>query len=149
MTPLVIIPCGSAKAPTAQPARDLYRGAYFKMCLRWALAVAQPDDIRILSAKYGLVELDRRLEPYELLMGSSGSISAARLREQATEQRLLERPVLMAAGARYRALVTRVWPAATDVLAGTRGMGYQMARLKYLTEEANRGANSRPSFGWT
>jgi len=61
---IALISCGKAKQPGKHKARDLYVGTYFKTTL--AYAMQQSDQIYILSAKYGLVELDQTLDSYEL-----------------------------------------------------------------------------------
>jgi hypothetical protein len=64
MRRVVLISCVSKKLAHAAPAKDLYASSLFRFCLRYA-ATLNPDAIFILSAKYGLVTLDRRLEPYD------------------------------------------------------------------------------------
>lgn len=86
-----VIPCGGAKLDHAAPARDLYTGQMFRHTLENAERTAQldteelgrPARVLILSAKYGLVELDQVLEPYDLRMGATGSVTAETLAEQA------------------------------------------------------------------
>ena len=63
MKRVVLISCVSQKLPHAALAKDLYVSSLFKFCLRYAQTL-KPDNIFILSAKYGLVALDQRLEPY-------------------------------------------------------------------------------------
>ncbi|HEX5750038.1 MAG TPA: hypothetical protein VFZ09_27660 [Archangium sp.] len=60
-----LVGCGKEKLDRAAPARDLYTGPLF----RAALEVAEAEfgaDVWILSAKYGLTDLDEVLEPYDL-----------------------------------------------------------------------------------
>ncbi|MEU3452291.1 DUF6884 domain-containing protein [Micromonospora sp. NPDC006766] len=86
-----VIPCGGAKLTRRAPARDLYLGSLFRHTLDNAERCArldtetldQPARVLILSAKYGLVELDEVLEPYDLRMDAPGSITADALAAQA------------------------------------------------------------------
>ncbi|MFY1595574.1 DUF7221 family queuine tRNA-ribosyltransferase-like protein [Micromonospora sp. WMMD737] len=86
-----VIPCGATKLDRSAPARDLYVGSMFRHTLEQAEQCARldadvlgrPARVLILSARYGLVELDQVLEPYELRMGDPGSVSADTLAEQA------------------------------------------------------------------
>lgn len=86
-----VIPCGGAKLDRAAPARDLYTGSMFRHTLTNVERCAAGDEaaglgpvrILILSAKYGLVQLDDVLEPYDLKMGKTGSVTAETLAEQA------------------------------------------------------------------
>lgn len=86
-----VVPCSGAKRDHPARARDLYVGSMFRHTLAAAETSARldaeasgrPARVLILSGKYGLVELDQVLEPYDLKMGSAGSVSAAALGEQA------------------------------------------------------------------
>ncbi|MFI7608492.1 DUF6884 domain-containing protein [Micromonospora sp. NPDC049366] len=86
-----VIPCGGEKLDHAAPARDLYRGSMFRhtlenteRCARMDIEqLGKPARVLILSGKYGLVELDQVIEPYDLRMGARGSVTAATLAEQA------------------------------------------------------------------
>jgi len=65
MAPLVaLLSCTKSKTPYPAPARELYSAsALFRRALAYVTPYA--DDLYVLSAKYGLVSLDQRLEPYE------------------------------------------------------------------------------------
>ncbi|MFA5009907.1 MAG: DUF6884 domain-containing protein [Patescibacteria group bacterium] len=67
MKKIVLIACASKKANRAAPAEDFYISPLFRANLAYAHSL-RPDAIFILSAKYGLVELDRRLVPYNLTL---------------------------------------------------------------------------------
>jgi hypothetical protein len=72
MRKIVLISCVSKKLPYKAPARSLYISPLFKKNLRYAQRL-NPDAIFILSAKYGLVELDQVIEPYDLTLNNIGS----------------------------------------------------------------------------
>ena len=72
MDKIVLISCASQKRSYKCKARDLYISALFKKNLRYALKLA-PDQIFILSAKYGLVGLDDEIEPYNLTLNTMSS----------------------------------------------------------------------------
>ncbi len=61
---VVLISCGKKKLPTPGAAREVYCAAYFQECLRYAESVG--DEVRIVSAKYGLLSPETPIEPYEL-----------------------------------------------------------------------------------
>jgi cytoplasmic iron level regulating protein YaaA (DUF328/UPF0246 family) len=69
MRKIVLISCVSKKLPRNSKARDLYISPLFKKNLQYALKLA-PDQIFILSAKYGLVGLDDEIEPYEMTLNT-------------------------------------------------------------------------------
>jgi len=75
-----VIPCGGAKLDNLAPARELYTGSMFKDALRTAELIG--NRVLILSAKHGLVELDDVLDPYDVKMGDTGSISAREVAAQ-------------------------------------------------------------------
>jgi hypothetical protein len=88
--PLVyVIPCGAAKLNRPAAARDLYTGSMFRFALTAVLAEAARTDapvrVMILSALYGLVDLDTVLSPYNVTMTSPQAITADRLADQLAE----------------------------------------------------------------
>ncbi|WP_413808148.1 DUF6884 domain-containing protein [Streptomyces sp. OE57] len=133
---VIVIPCGAAKLPHAAAAGELYIGSFHRACARAADALARPGTtVLVLSALYGLVTLDRVLDPYDLRMGQPGSVTGDQLRAQARElgmDRATE--VVVLAGSAYTAAARQVWPTATAPLEGAGGMGYQLQRLKALRE---------------
>ena len=132
-SPLVIVPCGTRKAPCPRPAGELYTGGYHRLALRAAHALTDAESIRILSAKFGLLALDRVIAPYDLRLGQPESITAARLGVQADRQGLRDHPdVVILAGRDYTRLAQQIWPHARTPLAGTRGIGEQQHRLARL-----------------
>jgi len=64
----VLISCGKSKQDTSLPvmAKDLYTGVYFKSML--ALACTLSSDVKIVSAGYGLLELNSLVLPYNIKM---------------------------------------------------------------------------------
>lgn len=64
---IALVGCGKAKAMRPAPARMLYTGAPFRSALNVAVAEFG-QDVWILSAKYGLVDPDEELAPYDLSM---------------------------------------------------------------------------------
>lgn len=133
---LVVIPCGSRKLDRRAPAGDLYVGSYHRACRRAAEAL-EPGRLLILSARYGLLDLDDVVEPYDTPHGAADSITAAALVEQARRRGvILGSPVVALGGARHVSLVRSVWPGVLNPLAGTRGMGEQMARLAAMRKQA-------------
>lgn len=131
---LVVIPCGSRKLGRPARAADMYIGSYHRACRRAAEAL-RPERLLILSAGYGLLDLDDIIEPYDTPHGAAGAATAERLLEQAAERGIVHLdPVVTLGGARHTALVHTVWPYARTPLAGTRGMGEQMARLAAIRD---------------
>jgi len=96
----------SKKRAYRSKARDLYTSPLFKKNLQYALKL-QPDQIFILSAKYGLVPLDEEIEPYDLTLNT---MSAKEIKEWsegvlsalAIQTDLQEDQFIFLAGAQYR-----------------------------------------------
>ncbi|MDH6284598.1 DUF6884 domain-containing protein [Prescottella agglutinans] len=133
--PLVVIPCGGAKAPHRSPAGLLYTSGVHRLAQRAARTLTGPESIRILSAKHGLLTLDELVDPYDLRLGQPKSITPDVLREQADQQGILERTdVVVLAGRDYTHLAQTVWPHAVAPLAGTGGIGDQQHRLKRIAD---------------
>ncbi|MFK0063383.1 DUF6884 domain-containing protein [Streptomyces werraensis] len=135
--PVVVIPCGGAKQAQAAPAGELYVGGYHRACRRAADALtAEGGTVVVLSALHGLVPLDQVLEPYDLRMGQPGSVTPARLAEQARALGLdRAREVVALGGAAYTRAALAVWPHASAPLAGLGGMGYQLQALAAIAAD--------------
>lgn len=61
---IVFLSCVKQKRSKPCAARDMYTSDLFKKSLAYALQL-KPREVYILSAKYGLLELDEKIEPYE------------------------------------------------------------------------------------
>ncbi len=67
MRTIVLISCASKKVTHRAKAQDLYVSPLFSLGLRYARSL-NPNAIYVLSAKHGLVSLDKELEPYDLTL---------------------------------------------------------------------------------
>jgi hypothetical protein len=134
--PLVIIGCGARKRAEPTAARELYTGPYFRSCLSTALAIADPGDVLILSARHGFVRLDTWIGPYDVTIGQPGAVTATWLRAQARLGGWLDRPVTALCGARYASLLAEVF---TDVKTPLAGLG--IGRQRHVLAELRRAAH--------
>ena len=141
MAHLVIIPCGGAKLDHAAPAAELYTGSMFQDALRTIRMVTADENIRILSAKHGLVRLDHVLEPYEMKMSDKDSVTGYRL-------------VMQLVGLKFEGTIWSFLPKAylnrivsagnaagctvVDMYAGCKGIGHQKAVLKKVRDKAGK-----------
>jgi hypothetical protein len=64
---IVLLSCVSTKLDHPAPARELYDSPLFKKSLAYAESI-RPDDIVILSAKYYVIPLDKKIAPYDLTL---------------------------------------------------------------------------------
>jgi len=82
--PLVVLGCSREKLSIAAPASNLYISDRFRSSLILARDLAAP--FAILSAKHGVVEPDRVLEPYDLDLSSLSKSDQRSWAEQAIDQ---------------------------------------------------------------
>lgn len=143
MKTIVLISCTKDKLDGIQPAELLYQKSdLFKKSLRYAKEIVQPDQIFILSALHGLIELTEKIEPYNVTLKT---MPVAKRREWA--ERVLEslkgktniendRFVILA-GERYREFLL---PHLKNYEIPMKGMkqGPQRAWLKKQLEERDR-----------
>lgn len=66
---IVLIACASKKLPVRAKAKDLYVSVLFRLSLQYAMHLG-PDDIYVLSAKHGLLEIDKKVDPYDLTLNT-------------------------------------------------------------------------------
>lgn len=69
MRKIVLISCVKSKLKTTAKARNLYTSTLFRLNLEYAHRL-KPDAIYILSAKYGLLDLEQMIAPYELTLNT-------------------------------------------------------------------------------
>ncbi len=106
MDTIVLIACASKKLLHKARARDLYISSLFRMNLKYAHQFS-PQKIFILSAKYGLVQMDEEIKPYDVTLNkmSAGERRAwaAKVIEQLKEHCDLEsNHFVILAGQKYR-----------------------------------------------
>ncbi|MHB8568500.1 MAG: DUF6884 domain-containing protein [Nitrososphaerales archaeon] len=65
MRKVILIFCSSKKLKRKTKARDLYTSPLFRLSLKYAMML-EHDNIFILSAKHGLLELGSIIAPYDL-----------------------------------------------------------------------------------
>ena len=79
MQTIVLISCATKKKTLRTRAEELYESPLFVHSLRYARTL-NPDKIFILSAKHGLLDLEREIEPYDVTLSK---MSASQVREWA------------------------------------------------------------------
>lgn len=67
MKRIILISCSSKKSNRASKAKDMYISTLFKSSLAYAKNI-NPDKIYILSALYGLVDLEQEIAPYNFTL---------------------------------------------------------------------------------
>ena len=126
--PLVIVPCGSAKRSVPARADQLYTGGYHRACLDYALGLVPATRILILSGKYGLLDLDTVIQPYDVRMGRG--ITPDEIRTQAATRGLLSDHVIALGGRQYTSICRAIWATCETPLEGRGGLGRQLQWLR-------------------
>lgn len=136
MNRIVLISCVSQKLPQKAKTKDLYTSTLFKLNLKYAKTL-QPDGIYILSAKYGLLNLEQEIEPYEKTLNKMSKSEAEQWASDVLEQikgicSVDETEFVFLAGKKYRKYLLPHIENAEIPLKGLR-IGEQLQELKRLT----------------
>ena len=128
-----LIACSSEKLSKEAPAKELYDSSLFKKSLHYARKKASDKDIKILSAKHYLVDLNTKLKPYDKALGDMSADQRKVWSEEVFE--ILDRrydientQFIFLAGDDYSHYLIEMLPYCKDVLQGKR-IG---ERLEYL-----------------
>lgn len=127
----IVVGCGKSKRPLPTPIADLYTSAYVTNAVRWARSVTTPDHLLILSAKHGLVPGTTVVGPYmatfstnagfarnvptkvhqntmvDMFMPPEPPASEELIGQQITDLGIPPGPLVLIAGAHYRAIIHR------------------------------------------
>lgn len=133
---IVLISCVSQKLPHKAKARDLYVSTLFKLNLKYANSL-RPTEIYVLSAKHGLLELAREIEPYEQTLNNMRDSEIKEWANNVLQQlrsiaSLEKAEFIFLAGDKYRKYLLPHIKNAVVPLQGLR-IGEQLQRLKELT----------------
>ncbi len=106
MKRILLLSCVSQKLDHPAPAAELYTSPLFRLSLAYARQL-QPNAIHILSAKYGLVDLDEVIAPYDVTLNTMPAAErrawAQRVLAQLAQRHDLEHDhFIILAGKRYR-----------------------------------------------
>jgi len=106
MKRIILISCVGKKLNKKTKAKDLYTSPLFKYNLKYASSL-NPDKIFILSAKYGLINLNEEIEPYNLTLNKMAQSEIKSWAEKVIEKlkkvsNLQEDEFTFLAGEKYR-----------------------------------------------
>ena len=135
MKRIVLLSCVKAKLAYPAKAKELYVSDLFKKSYAYAQSIL-PDKVFILSAKYGLIDCEERIEPYELTLNTMGAKermvwSSKVIKQLAIKSDLEHDKFIFLAGERYRKYLL---PSIKNVEIPMEGLriGEQMAWLKRM-----------------
>jgi hypothetical protein len=105
---IYLVSCVAKKQPSPCRAKDLYISSWFHLARQYAESTG--SKWFILSARYGLLEPDQMIEPYEQTLNKmpidARRAWADRVRDQLDGRLQDIRQVVFLAGARYREFLT-------------------------------------------
>lgn len=151
---LVVIPCAAKKLAAGAAARDLYVSDQFKLALRAAEARAAAVGARvaIVSARHGILALDRVITPYDCTFGDLDAIAVDLLATHLAVQHVGTIEAMLPN--RYLAVVQEALMniierggkriKLVNLYAGAAGIGYQRAVLAALLA-SNGHTTQRPT----
>lgn len=134
---IIFLACTKSKAQKPCKARDMYQGELFKKSLAYAKRM-KPTTIYILSAKYGLLELDDQIEPYEQTLNGASKQERKQWSYKVYKQLQAKNvnfqdDIIFLAGENYRQYLKQLFPKATMPLQGL-SIGRQLQYYKQREE---------------
>lgn len=130
---IAFIGCSKKKRTVSCTAREMYRGSLFQKSLTYCLR--EGYSVYILSAKYGLLKLDDKIEPYEETLNKMSKQQrlewANRVREQMGLLGLFENFVFFC-GKNYHEHFEGL-----KAFDGLPGIGYQLQYISNLIKKQN------------
>lgn len=136
---IALIACSKSKVDYETKAEDMYVGNLFRLSLAYAKAL-QMDKLYILSAKYGLLNIDTVIEPYDECLWNKNKSEREVWSEKVIEQLKLETDIsndhfYIFAGTPYRESLLNSLANATIPLEGLM-QGQQLQYLKKQLRES-------------
>jgi hypothetical protein len=133
MSTIVLISCVSKKLPYKAKARELYVSPLFRLNLQYAQKLT-PTRIFILSAKFGLVNLDDEIEPYDITLNNMSVADRRAWSQKVLEQmkefcELNRDHFIILAGQKYRQYLLSHLKSYDILMEGLR-IGKQLQYLK-------------------
>lgn len=137
MKRIILISCASKKLPHRAKAKNLYISPLFKLSLRYAKSL-NPYKIFILSAKHGLLDLEKRIEPYDVTLNDMTAKEVRRwarkvIRQLGRVANLRKIQITLLAGERYRRYLL---PHFTNYMIPLEGLGIGK-QLEYLKDKTS------------
>lgn len=131
---IVFISCVKNKMDSPCAARDMYISDLFKKSLSYAELITETSNIYILSAKYGVLELNEQIDPYELTLNTMNKTQrkawADKVVMQCKEKGIsFDEETVFLCGKRYREFLMNEFKNSTAPL-GHMGIGEQLAFYK-------------------
>ena len=132
---LLIMACGKVKKDEPGKAINVYDGPSFKVVRKYLKTGNNHLDVKIISAKYGLIDSKDRISPYDLKMGTKsakiyGNIYALDLKDLA----LKYDEIFLLGGKNYQSIV----PVELDIKRAAGKIGEQLSQLKAWLNDVDK-----------
>lgn len=137
MKKIVLVSCVSKKLPYKAKAKELYTSPLFKLSMEYAVSL-NPDYIFILSAKYGLLNLEKEIEPYNETLNKKTEKEIKFWADKVLDKlgqiaNLKQDEVIFLAGEKYRKYLI---PQIVNYKVPLKNLGIG-EQLKFLKEKTN------------
>ena len=128
---IVIIGCGKSKQDKSCEAEKMYTGKYFKTCLEYAKTFNSP--VYILSAEYGLLRLNDKIQPYDKTLNTMSKKEslewANKVKHQILNNNIPLDKVVFLCGKNYHQHLSSLFSECVYPLRDLKGMGYQISYM--------------------
>lgn len=148
---LLIVNCSKKKLETPAKAKDLYTGQFFRGVKQ--LSEKLDFDLAILSAKYGLLNANQIIEPYDQIIKSKKDIQELQKKIRSKFSNLLENynEIILFMGKKYRMVFSQYLDNPKVKFAyDHRGSGGYLQLISTLNKKRNeeilRTFNQKNSF---
>lgn len=126
---LLITSCSSRKLSTPAPAIELYQGTLFKKVIE--LVENNHFDLKILSAKYGLINPDKFLHPYNKVIRNKEDILKIRSEHLPKLKKIQDNydRIIVIMGKKYRDVIKPLFNEKYIIISDNRGIGGYLSLL--------------------
>ena len=137
---LLIMACGKAKKDEPGKAINVYDGPSFKVVRKYLRTGSNHLDVKIISAKYGLIDSKDKISPYDLKMGAKsakiyGNIYGLDFQDLA----LKYDEIFLLGGKNYQSIV----PEELDIKRAAGKIGEQISQLKAWLNETGESKDEK------
>lgn len=140
MKTIILLGCGKEKSMKPCKAKNMYIGRYFKKNYEYAQYLSKKYNAKIfiLSAKYGLLDLETEINPYNITLNNQNEANkkrwAIKVINQLNKIIYINDNIIFLAGENYTKYLKKYYKNHQEPLKGLR-MGEKMKRINNLLKE--------------
>jgi hypothetical protein len=137
---LLIMACGKVKKDEPGNAINVYDGPFFKMVRKYLKSRDNHLDVKIISAKYGLIDSKDKISPYDIKMGAKSSkIYRNIYRLDFQDFSLRYNEIFLLGGKNYQSIV----PVEMDIKRAAGKIGEQLSQLKVWLNDMSKSKDEK------